>query len=178
MMKTLDLAPSKIVIKQGDITLEEVDIIVTAANSRLAGGGGVDGAIHRAAGFELNEACRAIRQKIGLCEPGFAVITKAGKLKAKYVIHAVGPVWQGGMSQERDTLISAYRSALQLAVENGAKIISFPSISTGSFGYPIDHAAPAAIAAIKAFLKDSPPLEVRLILFTEDDYKTYEKYLK
>lgn len=169
---------STLLIKQGDITQEEVDIIVNAANGRLQGGGGVDGAIHRAAGHELLLECRKIRQTNPPLSSGDAVITKAGRLKAKYIIHAVGPVWQGGGTQERDTLIKTYQNALKLALSVKAKTIAFPAISTGVFNYPIDFAAPTAIFAIKEALKKVEPIEVRLILFTEQDYKTYDKYLK
>ncbi len=178
-MRTIDVPPSTLTIKQGDITREMADIIVTAANSRLMGGGGVDGAVHRAAGPRLLYECKRVRQEKGLIEPGSAVITSPGNLKIKYVIHAVGPVWQGGGSNERKTLMSAYENALKLAVQENVKSIAFPSISTGSYSYPIDFAAPAAIEAIKIFLKAcETPLDVRLILFTEADYKTYDKYLK
>lgn len=178
-MRTIEVPPSTLTIKLGDITREAVDIIVTAANSRLMGGGGVDGAVHRAAGPRLLYECKRIRQEKGLIEPGTAVITAPGNLKIKFVIHAVGPVWQGGGANERKTLMSAYQNALKLAVEQDAKSIAFPSISTGSYSYPIDFAAPAAIEAIKLFIKEcEKPLDVRLILFTEADYNTYDKYLK
>lgn len=178
-MRTIEVHPSKITIKQGDISREAVDIIVTAANSRLTGGGGVDGAVHRAAGPKLLYECKKIRLEKGLVAPGSAVITGPGNLRIKHVIHAVGPVWQGGGSNERATLMMAYESALKLAVAAKVKSIAFPSISTGSFSYPIDFAAPAAIEAIKTFLKNSPaPLDVRIVLFTEADYKKYDQYLK
>lgn len=178
-MRTIEVPPSTLMIKQGDITREQVDIIVTAANSRLMGGGGVDGAVHRAAGPKLLYECKRVRQEKGLIEPGSAVMTSPGNLKIKFVIHAVGPVWQGGGANERKTLMSAYESSLKLAVQANAKSIAFPSISTGSYSYPIDFAAPAAIEAIKTFLaRHEHPLDVRIILFTEADYKTYDKYLK
>lgn len=178
-MRTIEVPPSTLTIKQGDITREDVDIIVTAANSRLMGGGGVDGAVHRAAGPKLLYECKRLRQEKGLVEPGSAVITSAGNLKIKFVIHAVGPVWQGGGANERKTLMSAYKKALDLAVQANIKSIAFPSISTGSYSYPIDFAAPTAIEAIKTFLSSTDrTLDVRLILFTEADYKTYDKYLK
>lgn len=178
-MRSIELeGGSTITIKQGDITKEEVDIIVNAANGRLQGGGGVDGAIHRAAGPELLVECKKIRLSRPPLNSGEAVITKAGRLKAKYVIHAVGPVWQGGGTHERATLQKTYQAVIEIALGVHAKSIAFPAISTGVYGYPIDFAAPAAIDAIKQALKGGPSLEVRLILFSENDYKTYDKYLK
>ncbi|HHY47951.1 MAG TPA: O-acetyl-ADP-ribose deacetylase, partial [Firmicutes bacterium] len=126
---------------QGDITQQETDAIVNAANSGLLGGGGVDGAIHRAGGPEILEQCKRIRAEKGLCPTGEAVITTGGRLKARFVIHAVGPIWQGGNHDEDRLLASAYQNSLKLAVQHGIKSISFPSISTGAYRFPIDRAA-------------------------------------
>ncbi|MFS8513409.1 MAG: macro domain-containing protein, partial [Planifilum fulgidum] len=131
-MKGIRIGEAEIRLKQGDITKEEVDAIVNAANSGLLGGGGVDGAIHRAGGPEIMEECRQIRAREGGCPTGEAVVTGAGKLKARYVIHAVGPVWQGGGKGEEELLRSAYRNSLQRAAERQLMTVAFPSISTGA----------------------------------------------
>lgn len=161
---------------QGDITEQEVDAIVNAANSGLRGGGGVDGAIHRAGGPEIMQQCR----EIGGCETGSAVITTAGELPAGKVIHAVGPVWRGGSSGEEEKLAGAYRSSLKLAVENGLRTVAFPSISTGAYGYPIEQAARVALGTAAAFLREhSGALDrVRFVLFSRSDYETYEEALR
>lgn len=160
---------------KGDITLEETDAIVNAANSRLAGGGGVDGAIHRAGGPRIMEECR----KIGGCPTGSAVITTGGNLKAKYVIHTVGPIYQDGRYNEAKLLASAYTSSLELAVKNGIKSIAFPSISTGAYGYPISEAAEIALKTIMDFIKPSKGLSlVRFVLFSDRDFKVYQKTLE
>lgn len=156
---------------QGDITKEETEAIVNAANSALRGGAGVDGAIHKAGGPEIMDQCR----KIGGCPPGGAVITTGGNLSARYVIHAVGPIWQGGGAGEADVLAGAYRSALKLACEKGIKSLSFPAISTGAYGFPLAQAAAVALKTIIDFLKDNSYLElVRLVLF---DGRTYEAFV-
>ncbi|MFH1429093.1 MAG: O-acetyl-ADP-ribose deacetylase [Candidatus Margulisiibacteriota bacterium] len=162
-------------IARGDITKETVDAIVNAANSALAGGGGVDGAIHRAGGPEIMAECR---QYDG-CPTGQAVITTGGNLPAKYVIHTVGPRYRG-TEQDPILLSDCYRNSLQLAVENGIKSISFPSISTGIYGYPIKLAAPIAVTTVKDFLKNNSQIElVRFILFSKNDYDVYnELFLK
>jgi len=160
----------KVEVVQGDITRVKVDAIVNAANEGLRGGGGVDGAIHRAGGPAIMAACR----KIGHCPTGSAVITTAGQLPAKYVIHAVGPIWQGGDSGEPELLRSAYEASLQLAQEYGLKSIAFPSISTGAYGFPIEKACPIAIKAVLDHLAGETSLErVVFVLFTRDDYETY-----
>ncbi|HHY71329.1 MAG TPA: O-acetyl-ADP-ribose deacetylase [Thermoanaerobacterales bacterium] len=160
----------RIHIVLGDITKLEVDAIVNAANNTLLGGGGVDGAIHRAAGPELLEECR----KLNGCETGKAKITKGYKLPAKYVIHTVGPIWRGGNANEDELLASCYRNPLQLAVENNIKTIAFPSISTGAYRFPVKRAAQIAVDEIKAFLKNDESIEkVCMVCF---DKKTMEAY--
>lgn len=162
----------KIRLKRGNIVDEDVDAIVNAANSSLMGGGGVDGAIHRAAGPEMHEECLAIVNKMGRLEPGKAVITGGGNLKASYVIHTVGPIWHGGNRGEEEILRNAYHNSLKLAEERGLKEISFPSISTGAYGYPVDLAAKVAIETVSEFLKDKD-MVVNFVLF---DDRTYEAY--
>ncbi|GAB4234572.1 MAG: ADP-ribose-binding protein [Chlamydiales bacterium] len=168
-----------VVLKKGDITQETVDVIVNAANSSLMGGGGVDGAIHRVGGLSILEECEKIRQERGRCSTGEAVITNAGNLKAKKVVHAVGPIWHGGDFHEPELLRSAYLSSLKLAHKAGATTVAFPSISTGAYGYPVEQAALIAIEAIKDFSKDNQGIkEVRFILFSDHDYLVYEEALK
>jgi len=162
-------------LKEGDITRQRVDGIVNAANSRLAGGGGVDGAIHRAGGETIMEECR----RIGSCPTGQAVVTGAGRLKAKKVIHAVGPIYHDGHRGEASLLSSAYASAFNRAVENGLTSVATPSLSTGAYGYPIDEAARVALSTALDFLKGHPGLElVRFVLFGEEAYGVYERTLK
>lgn len=162
----------KISFVKGDITQQRTDAIVNAANSGLLGGGGVDGAIHRAAGPKLDEECR----KIGGCPTGQAVITSGGNLKAKYVIHTVGPIWHGGGHNEANLLASCYKNSLKLAEENGIKTIAFPSISTGAYGYPVEQAAHIAVKTVSDYLKDNTAIEeVIFVLFSDRDYQTYLK---
>ncbi len=162
-------------LKRGDITLEDTEAIVNAANTRLAGGGGVDGAIHRAGGPKIMEECR----KIGGCPTGSAVITTGGNLKARYVIHAVGPIYRGGDRGEAELLASAYRKSLEIARERGIKSVAFPSISTGAYGYPVEEASRIALRTVIDFLRENgEPSLVRFVLFTEKDLKTYEEALK
>ncbi|MCU7496890.1 MAG: O-acetyl-ADP-ribose deacetylase [Ignavibacteria bacterium] len=164
----------KITVEEGDITRQNVDAIVNAANTTLLGGGGVDGAIHRAAGPMLKEECR----KLGGCITGDAKITKGYKLPAKYVIHTVGPVWRGGDFNEDNLLASCYFKSLKLAVENGIKTIAFPSISTGIYGFPFERAAKIAIKTVREFLKSAPLIEkVIFVCFSNGDYTTYRKLL-
>jgi O-acetyl-ADP-ribose deacetylase (regulator of RNase III) len=164
---------------QGDITRQETDAIVNAANSSLLGGGGVDGAIHRAGGPQLLAECRAIREKLGKCPTGNAVITSGGRLRARYVIHAVGPVWRGGTDREDQLLGNAYRNSLQLAVQHNVESIAFPSISTGVYGFPIERAARIAFNTVAAFLRQhSKPGEVRFVTFSKNDFDIYAPLLK
>jgi O-acetyl-ADP-ribose deacetylase (regulator of RNase III) len=157
-------------VLQGDITRVTADAIVNAANEGLRGGGGVDGAIHRAGGPSIMEECR----RIGRCPTGSAVITKAGRLPAKHVIHTVGPVWRGGKHAESALLRSCYISSLTLAEESSLKSIAFPSISTGVYGYPIDRASLVAIGAVVDYLSGTTSIErVIFVLFSESDYRLY-----
>ena len=164
----------KIELLKGDITKVEVDAIVNAANTTLLGGGGVDGAVHRAAGPELLEECSTL----GGCATGDAKITKGYRLPARYVIHTPGPVWRGGTKGEPDLLASCYRKSLELAVENGCKSVAFPSISCGVYGYPFDQAAQIAIREVSSFIqKDSRLEKVILVCFSEEAYDLYNKIL-
>jgi O-acetyl-ADP-ribose deacetylase (regulator of RNase III) len=158
----------------GDITDETSDAIVNAANSTLLGGGGVDGAIHRAAGPALLEECKKIRVQRGPLPAGQAVHTSGAKLKAKYVIHTVGPIWYGGSSNEPETLASCYRESLRLANELKCASISFPSISTGAFGYPVHHAAEVSLKAVIEHLHQ--PGKVQLVRFVLFDSHTHNAY--
>lgn len=161
---------SKIEIIRGDITKQAVDAIVNAANCSLLGGGGVDGAIHRAAGPELLKECRSLNG----CETGKAKITRGYKLPARYVIHTPGPIWHGGDRNEPELLASCYRSCLELAAANGCKTVDFPSISTGVYRFPLDKAAPIAINTIAEFLKQHDELEkVRMCCFSDETEKYY-----
>jgi len=160
---------------QGDITQQAMDAIVNAANPTLLGGGGVDGAIHRAAGPDLLTECRTL----GGCETGDAKITKGYQLKARHVIHTVGPVYRRAGQRAAELLASAYRRSLEVASENGLKSIAFPSISTGAYGYPLDEAAPIALKTVCDYLKKHPDIElVRFVLFDQHTLKAYEEALK
>lgn len=164
-------------LHQGDITLEEVDAIVNAANSHLAGGGGVDGAIHRAGGAAIMEETDS-RYPDG-CPTGSAVISGAGKLKARHVIHAVGPVWRGGGRDEATLLAGAYRRSLELAVEHGCQSIALPALSTGAYGYPMDQAARVALSTAIDFLREQgQPARVRFVLFGPDAYGAFAAALE
>jgi O-acetyl-ADP-ribose deacetylase len=154
----------------GDITQQDVDAIVNAANPTLLGGGGVDGAIHRAGGPSILEECRGL----GGCEPGDAKPTRGGNLPARYVFHAVGPVWHGGDAGEEELLASCHRRAIELAEEHGCRSVAFPAISTGAYGYPVELAASVAIAATKDALAAHPTVEVARFVFRDD--ATLAKY--
>ncbi|MFC1667859.1 O-acetyl-ADP-ribose deacetylase [Chlamydiota bacterium] len=159
---------------QGDITLQDTEAIVNAANSSLMGGGGVDGAIHRAGGPSILEECKKNRQKKGTCPPGQAVITTGGNLQASYVIHTVGPIWNGGNRNECDVLAQSYTNSLVLAERKGIKTISFPSISTGAYRFPIEEAARLALKMVSEYVQGKTRIEeVRFILFSQADYNTY-----
>jgi O-acetyl-ADP-ribose deacetylase (regulator of RNase III) len=160
---------------QGDITREQTDAIVNAANAELLGGGGVDGAIHRAGGPAILEECRAHRQRLGgPLPPGDAVVTTGGRLSARYVIHTAGPVWRGGSSGEADHLARCYRSSLRSADELGLQSVSFPSISTGVFGYPLGRASAVAVAAVRDGLADAASIRMaRFVLFDSETFSAY-----
>ena len=161
----------RVTVVEGDITKQKVDAIVNAANSTLLGGGGVDGAIHRAAGPRLVEECRTL----GGCPTGEAKITKGYNLPAKWVIHTVGPVWHGGARREDELLASCYRTSLELAVEMGIRTIAFPAISTGVYGFPLERATAIAVSEVRSFLEKNPSLE-KMVFVCFDEY-TYECYL-
>jgi O-acetyl-ADP-ribose deacetylase len=166
---------SRIEILRGDITNLEVDAIVNAANTTLLGGGGVDGAIHRAAGAELLAECRTL----GGCEPGQAKITRGYHLPARFVIHTVGPVWRGGKHDEARILANCYRNSLQLAVENQIKTIAFPAISCGAYGYPVEEAAHIAFKTTRDFLTTNDELQkVIFVIWGEDVYDAYGRMMK
>ncbi len=165
----------KIEIVRGDITKLAVDAIVNAANTLLLGGGGVDGAIHRAAGPELLAECRTL----GSCRPGEAKITRGYHLPARFVVHTVGPVWRGGEHHEPEILVNCYLSSLQLAVENGIKTIAFPAISCGAYGYPIPDAAQIAVKTTRDFLATDDRIDkVTFVLWGEDVYDAYRQPLE
>ena len=175
---TTKINQTTLALVRGDITRERVDAIANAANERLMGGGGVDGAIHRAGGPAIAVECSAIRAKQGGCPTGQAVITTGGNLPAKYVIHTVGQIWRGGDADEAELLASCYRESLRLAVEYDIKTIAFPSISTGVYGYPVAQAAVIALNAVKQFLEAHDSLDdVRFVLFDDETYGAYEDAL-
>ena len=173
-----------ITLQRGDLTQVATDAIVNAANSSLLGGGGVDGAIHRAGGPEILAECRAIRARQGKCAPGEAVLTTAGRMPARHVIHTVGPVWNGGKpaagkpypTKEENVLASAYRRSLEVALEHGLKTVAFPNISTGVYGFPKERAAPVAIETVRSFA-DSELEEVVFVCFDAENYELYERLL-
>lgn len=158
---------------RNDITRQDTEAIVNAANPSLLGGGGVDGAIHKAGGPEILEECKKIRMDIGRCVPGNAVITTGGNLKARYVIHTVGPIWTGGRGNESGILKDCYINCLKLADEKGIKSLSFPSISTGAYGYPIEYASVVAIRTVFEYLPQTSIDEVRFVLFNNLDLEQY-----
>jgi len=161
----------RIIVVEGDITKQRVDAIVNAANTTLLGGGGVDGAIHRAAGHRLVEECRTL----GGCPTGQAKITNGYNLAAKWVIHTVGPVWRGGDEREDELLASCYRASLELAVEKGIRTIAFPAISTGVYGFPLERATAIAVSVVKSFLERNPSVEK--VIFVCFGKRAYECYL-
>ncbi len=165
---------------QGDITKFAADAIVNAANSRLIGGGGVDGAVHRAGGPAVMAELDVIRARTGGCPTGSAVVTGAGKLPARYVLHAVGPVYRDGKHGEPELLASCYRTCLQLAQDNGARTVSFPSISTGVYGYPLEAAAQIAVHEVRAFLErpDCRIERVTLVAFDRAALAVYERVVQ
>jgi O-acetyl-ADP-ribose deacetylase len=171
-MAEVKIREALLALVQGDITTESTDAVVNAANSGLRGGGGVDGAIHRAGGPAILEECR----KIGSCPPGRAVITTGGRLKARYVIHAVGPLYRGGKQGEADLLRSAYRESLELAAANRIKSMAFPAISAGAYGYPLGDAAGIALSVTCDYLREHDDIElVRFVLF---DRVTYDAFVE
>ena len=173
-MNTQNPQNPRLVIAEGDITAQEVDAIVNAANTTLLGGGGVDGAIHRAAGPELLAECRTL----GGCPTGEAKITRGYRLPARWVIHTVGPVWRDGRHEEDDLLVSCYRHSLALAVERGLRTIAFPSISTGAYGFPLERAARIAIRACLEFLGRHPDFgQIRLVCFGAQALAVYRAAL-
>lgn len=173
-MRDVRIGSAWLRLRQGDITTCHVDAIVNAANSQLRGGGGVDGAIHKAGGPTIMEECR----RIGQCPTGSACVTDAGQLPAQYVIHAVGPIWAGGGRNEAEQLASAYESSLQAAEARQVRTIALPSISTGAYGFPIEPAAKIALETIIRHLKGGSGLrEVQMILFRASDLAVYDRAL-
>ena len=166
---------TKITLIQGDITQQDTDAIVNAANSSLMGGGGVDGAIHRAGGPEILAECQEIVAERGRCPTGEAVITGGGRLKSRYVIHTVGPVWRGGDGGEDELLGAAYGNSLQVAENTGVKTISFPSISTGAYRFPVDRAAGIAVRTVQECCGPGQFDEIRFVLFDESTLRAYQK---
>ena len=171
---------AKLRLIQGDITKQDTEAIVNAANSSLMGGGGVDGAIHRAGGPAILEECKQIIARQGRLPTGKAVITTGGNLKASYVIHTVGPIWRGGNKGEPELLASAYHESLKLAADNNLASVSFPSISTGAYGYPVDRASRVAIRAVDAFLRQRATSlrEVVLVVFDSQTFTAYSLALR
>ena len=169
----------RIKIVRGDITKQNCDAIVNAANSSLMGGGGVDGAIHRAGGSAILEECKKIIERQGRCDTGEAVITTAGKLPAKFVIHTVGPVWNGGANKEAEKLADCYKNSLRLAVQYDLHSVAFPNISTGVYGYPKREAAEVAVTTVKEIVyKDATRISVEFVCFDEENYQVYQSLLK
>ena len=174
----MNIVTNRISLIQGDITKIEVDAIVNAANSSLMGGGGVDGAIHRAGGPAILEECRKIVARQGRCETGHAVITTGGNLPAKYVIHTVGPVWHGGSNNEVKLLENAYLNSLKLALENGLETIAFPNISTGIYGFPKEKAAEIAVKTVTQFLSENDHMrQAYFVCFDQENYQLYNQLL-
>jgi len=184
-MEKYKINKSELIIMKGDITQQTTEAIVNAANSSLMGGGGVDGAIHRAGGPKILEECKEIVKKQGRLPTGQAVITTGGNLAAKYIIHTVGPIYRevrderekqggGGKLGQEDLLRNCYIESLKLAMKHGIKSIAFPSISTGAYGYPVEEAAPIAVQAVKDFLTEYPQIEKAVFMLFDD--RTYQAY--
>jgi O-acetyl-ADP-ribose deacetylase (regulator of RNase III) len=177
-MSSKSCGSTRVELTRGDITREATDAIVNAANSGLLGGGGVDGAIHRAGGPAILEECRRIRDARGPLPPGEAVITGAGRLPCRHVVHTVGPIWHGGGEGEADLLARCYRNSLALAAGHGLTSIAFPSISTGAYGYPVAQAAVVALGAVATALETGSDIRlVRFVLFGERDLEAYRAAL-
>jgi O-acetyl-ADP-ribose deacetylase (regulator of RNase III) len=173
-----DFGPNRLELTRGDITRERVDAIVNAANSSLLGGGGVDGAIHRAGGPAILDECRRIVDANGPLPAGDAVITRGGLLPARRVIHTVGPRWRGGEHGEAATLARCYRNSLALAAREGLSSVAFPSISTGAYGFPVDEASVVALGAVAGALRAGSPVRlVRFVLFSDADLDVYRRAL-
>lgn len=169
---------NRITLLKGDITKVKADAVVNAANTSLLGGGGVDGAMHRAGGKAILDECVAIRNRQGGCAVGEAVITTGGNLPARFVIHTVGPVWRGGNNKEDALLSNAYRNSLQLAVENGIETIAFPNISTGIYGFPKERAAAIAVRTVREFLAGTAAIKtVIFVCYDDENYNIYESLL-
>jgi O-acetyl-ADP-ribose deacetylase (regulator of RNase III) len=174
-MRSIEVRTSKLELVDGDITRQDTEAIVNAANTTLLGGGGVDGAIHRAGGPEILEECK----KIGGCQTGEARITGGGRLRARWVIHTVGPVYRDGMHREPELLASAHRNSLMLASEKSIKSVAFPSISTGAYGYPMADAARIGVGTVIEYLQGHPEIQlVRFVLFGPAALRTYEEVLE
>ena len=167
------MGPENIEIQQGDITLLQTDAIVNAANTSLLGGGGVDGAIHRAAGPELLAECR----RVGRCPTGEARITGGYRLKARHVIHTPGPIWQGGNNNEEKLLAACYRNSLRLALHNNITSVAFPSISTGVYGFPVERASRIALREIRDFINNNAGIKIVIVCFDANTYGVYKKAL-
>ncbi|MFC1865566.1 macro domain-containing protein [Chloroflexota bacterium] len=172
---SLKINKAELLLLKGDITLQSTDAIVNAANPDLKGGAGVDGAIHKAGGPGILSECKKIIEKQGRLAIGKAVITSGGNLNAKHVIHTVGPVWHDGNKGEAELLSSSYRESLMLAEENNLSSVSFPSISTGAYGYPTYKAAQEALKTVAIFLKDEASI-VKIVVFVLYDYRTFDAY--
>ncbi|MFC1967177.1 O-acetyl-ADP-ribose deacetylase [Chloroflexota bacterium] len=174
MEKKITISQAGLSVTRGDITAQATGAIVNAANSGLMGGGGVDGAIHRAGGASILEECKEIVARQGRLPTGQAVITTGGNLKARHVIHTVGPVWHGGARGEAELLASAYRESLKLAAANNLASVAFPSISTGAYGYPVEKAAIVALKTVAAFLEEATSIkEVFFVLYDDRAYHAY-----
>jgi O-acetyl-ADP-ribose deacetylase len=178
-MTSCRIGHARVELALGDITVETTDAIVNAANSGLLGGGGVDGAIHRAGGPAILDECRAIHAQHGPLPAGEAVATTGGRLAARLVIHTVGPVWHGGNAGEAETLARCYTSSLAVAAAHGVQTLAFPSISTGAYGYPVQLAATVALRTVQSALLGGSPVElVRWVLFSENDLAIYRRTLE